>query len=65
MKKLLSWIDGKNGMKITAGTTKTFYAYQKMGNKYLLVIESGDIAIRLTCKTERDCLIVSNILNKV
>ena len=64
MNKLLSWIDSdKEGIKIARGKN-VFYAYQKMGKKYLLVIESGDVAVRLTCKTERDCLMISNILNK-
>lgn len=63
MKRLLKWTDGNNGVKIAQGKNLIF-AYQKVGKRHLLLIESGHIAIRHICQTERDCLIISNILNK-
>jgi hypothetical protein len=63
-KKLLEWLD-KNKIKIAQGD-RLFFGYQKVNKHYLLMIESSNgLATRLICKTEKDCLTISNILNKV
>ena len=62
-KKLLEWKQyGKS--QIAEGNTLIF-AYQKVGRNYMLLIEANGLATRLICKTERHCLMISNILNQV
>jgi hypothetical protein len=62
-KKLLEWEDN-NKAKIAKGD-KLFFAYEKRKGHYSLAVLDNGMAIGVRCKTERDCLIVSNILNKV
>jgi len=63
-KKLLEWKDGNHKSRIALGD-KLFFGYKKEKGCYSLAIKDGEIVIGVKCKTERDCLIVSNILNKV
>ena len=62
--KLLEWEETK-GTKMSWGN-KHIFAYQKSKKNYILIIEAmGGMAVRHLCKTEQDCIIISNILNKV
>ena len=62
-KKLLKWEDN-NKSKIAQGD-KLFFAYEQRKGHYSLAVLDSGMAIGVRCKTEKDCIIVSNILNKV
>ena len=63
-KKLLKWNETKNGTKLAVGDTLVF-GYIKQGKHYSLGIKDGNTSIGLICKTEKHCLMISNILNQV
>ena len=63
-KKLLKWEDGTLNSKVAIGD-KMLFGYIKEKEHYSLGIKDGNIAIGLKCKTERHCLMISNILNQV
>ena len=63
-KKLLKWEDGILNSKVAIGG-KLVFIYKKEKGYYTLAIKDGDISVGFKCKTERHCLMISNILNQV
>ena len=62
-KKLLEWKE-RNGVKTAVGR-RFYFSYYKIGKTFRLILDTDPLASVLECKTERHCLMISNILNQV